>query len=134
MDPDTNRRRPTVRWSSAPEEGDAGEAVAETEAWLARVSPAADWEGLLGEVRDALLRAGLLPLLMEDPEARDALLGLAEAADDAEALDAGIDRLRRRIDALVTSRERAALAVPRTAAAIAADQRGARPARTIFKV
>lgn len=117
-----------MRWISSSGDGDAAEAVAEIEAWLA-AEPARDldWDGVLAELREALLRAGLAPLLTEDAPARAILLGLA-GAEDAEALAAGIAALDARADALLAARERAALAAPRSAAEIrAAETRRASP-------
>ena len=134
MGPQTNRRHVAVRWTSSSEDGDAGEAVAEIDAWLMK-HPAdeADWGGVLGQLRDALLRASVEPLLMGDVVARGMILDLASEAD-AEALDAALEALGKRVDDIVAARERRALGKARVVEDLIADSRGPQGSRTIFRI
>ncbi|WP_375453316.1 hypothetical protein [uncultured Methylobacterium sp.] len=100
-------RRPTIRWTSAPDEADAAAAVAEIDAWLAAQPEPPDWAGVLGPVREGLARLAALPALRADPQARAILLDLTTATEP-DALDAALDALRRRADALSRAHRSAA--------------------------
>lgn len=100
-------RRPTIRWTSAPDEADAAAAVAEIEAWLAARPEPPDWAGVLGPVREGLARLAALPALRADPQARAILIDLTTATEP-EALDSALDALRRRADALSRAHRSAA--------------------------
>lgn len=93
-----------VKWTSAPEEGDAAEAVAEIGAWLrSRPAGPADWEGMLGRLRDGLRRLWDDPMLRADPISRTLLLRLAETKS-LEEVDAVVDALRARAAVLADAR------------------------------
>lgn len=117
-------RTGTVRWTSTQDAGDAGEVSSEIEAWLARQPAAADWAGVLGALRDGLLRAGLEPGLARDATAREIIAGLAEA-EDLEAIDTALAGLSVRVDALVAPRERAGRGPARPLAELMTEVRGA---------
>lgn len=93
------RRASAVRWISTADAGDAAEVSAEIEDWLARRPPAADWEGVLGALRDGLLRLSLDPRAARDPAIAAILADIAADPEDPEALDAALGTLLDRLSA-----------------------------------
>lgn len=97
MELGTNRRRVAVRWSSAPEPGDAAAAAADLDLWLDTLAsgPPADWMGLAERLRATLHRLCADARLTEDPEARALLLALADVEDGGD-FATPVDALLRR--------------------------------------
>ncbi|RVU12577.1 hypothetical protein [Methylobacterium oryzihabitans] len=96
-------RRPTIRWTSAPDEGDAAAAVAEIEAWRAAQGPGPDFAPVLDRLRRGVAELLALPRLREDAVARGLLRDLAAAPDPA-ALDAALAALLERAGTLASAR------------------------------
>ncbi|WP_298959719.1 hypothetical protein [uncultured Methylobacterium sp.] len=104
-------RRPTIRWTSAPDEGDAAAAVAEIEAWRAAQGPGPDFAPVLDRLRRGVAELLALPRLREDAVAREFLRDLAAAPDPA-ALDAALAALLERAGTLAPARGLAPAGAP----------------------
>jgi hypothetical protein len=83
--------------------GDAPTASAAIEAWMGGRLSQPDWEGVLGQMRDALATLTSIPLVATDPVAQ-AILGHLASAQDMEELSADIDRLGARVNELLAAR------------------------------
>jgi hypothetical protein len=82
--------------------GDAAQANAAIEAWLARRAaiPEPDWEGYLAQIRDGLIKLTSMPLIQGDPDAGAILVDLA-TAEDMEQFAVEMDRLALRVSQLL---------------------------------
>lgn len=96
-----NGRRGTIDWTAASDEGDAAAASAAVEAWLAAQPPErsqAEWEDVLGRLRDGLQRLLRTELVRTDPVCRD-VIGRLDAASTLADIDAAMDVIASRIPA-----------------------------------
>lgn len=93
-----SRRRGSFDWVSTPDEGgDAAAASRDIEDWLRTRGSARDWAGVLGQLRDALVRIASSPRVQGDARCREILEGLGAATGMADVV-AAMTALSRRID------------------------------------
>lgn len=130
-----NGRRGTVNWASAPDEGDAAAAAGEIAGWLAEPRRTRDWEGLLPQIRDHLLRISASPVVRGDPECR-AILASLQPEGGAAALDEAMGRLLARVDVLLGAASAApgVRVAPRLSTPPAVDRPAAAPRRRLFRL